>query len=112
MFCYSNNTFLKRGFYACRTKKKKIEASRTKKNAKNVRQRKKKKSFRVAFQVVLVVKNLSASAGDARNAGSIPGSGRSTGEGNGNPLQYSCLGNPMDRGIWWDTIHGVAKSQT
>ena len=53
------------------------------------RQIKKKKSFRVAFQVVLVVKNLSASAGDARNAGSIPGSGRSTGGGQGNPLQYS-----------------------
>ena len=41
--------------------------------------------------------------------GSIPGSGRSTGEGNGNPLQYSCLGNPMDRGVWWAIVHGVIK---
>jgi len=40
-----------------------------------------------------------------RDAGSIPGSGRSPGEGNGNPLQYSCLGNPMDRGAWWATVH-------
>ena len=48
-------------------------------------------------QVVLVVKNSSASAGDLRNVGSIPGSGRSPGEGNGNPLQYSCLRNPVDR---------------
>ena len=44
--------------------------------------------------------------------GSIPGLGRSPGEGNGNPLQYSCLGNPMDRGTWWATVHGVSKSQT
>ena len=44
--------------------------------------------------------------------GSIPGLGRSPGEGNGNPLQSSCLGNPMDRGTWWATVHGVAKSQT
>ena len=43
---------------------------------------------------------------------SIPGSGRSPGEGNGNPLQYSCLENPMDRGAWWATVHGVAKSRT
>ena len=42
----------------------------------------------------------------------IPGSGRSPGEGNGNPLQYSCLGNPMDRAAWWATVHGVTKSQT
>ena len=53
-----------------------------------------------------VVKNLPASAGDA---GSIPGSGRPPGEGNGNPLQYSCLGNVMDRGAWWATVHGVTK---
>ena len=53
-----------------------------------------------------VVKNPPASAGDA---GSIPGSGRSPGEGNGNPLHYSCLGNHMDRGAWWSTVHGVAK---
>ena len=55
---------------------------------------------------VLVVKNLPANAGDT---GSIPGLGRSSGEGNGNPLQYSCLGNPMDRGAWRATAHGVAK---
>ena len=51
-------------------------------------------------QVALVVKNLSANAGDAKDSGSIPGSGRSPGEGHGNPLQYSCLENPMDRGAW------------
>ena len=56
-----------------------------------------------------MVKNLSANAGDA---GLIPGSERSPGEGNGNLLQYSCLENPMDRGAWWDTIHGVIKSWT
>ena len=55
-----------------------------------------------------VVKNLPASAGDA---GLIPGLGRSLGGGNGNLHQYSCLGNPMDRGTWPATIHGVAKSQ-
>ena len=44
--------------------------------------------------------------------GSIPGSGRYPGEGNGYPLQYSCLGNPMDRGAWWATVHGVTKSWT
>ena len=53
-----------------------------------------------------------ASACNAGDLGSIPGSGRSPGEGNGNPLQYSCLGNPMDRGAWWTTVHGVAKSRT
>ena len=56
-----------------------------------------------------VVKNLPTNAGDA---GLIPGSVRSPGEGNGNPLQYSCLGNPMDRGVWWATVCGVTKSQT
>ena len=59
-----------------------------------------------------VVKNPTANAGDARDSGSIPGSGRSSGEGNGNPLQFSCLENPMDRGAWWATVHGVAKSWT
>ena len=59
-----------------------------------------------------VVKNPVASAGDARDAGSIPGLGRSPGEGNGNPLQYSCLENPKDRGAWWATVHRVAKNQT
>ena len=55
------------------------------------------------------VKDSACNAGDL---GSIPGLGRSPGEGNGNPLQYSCLENPMDRGAWWATVHGVAKSQT
>ena len=54
-----------------------------------------------------MVKNLPANAGDM---GSVPGSGRSSGEGNDNPLQYSCQGNPTDRGAWWATVHGVAKS--
>ena len=49
---------------------------------------------------------------EAGNSGSIPGSGRSPGEGNGNPLQYSCLGNSMDRRSWWTTVHGVTKSWT
>ena len=58
-----------------------------------------------------MVKNLSADAGNTRDVGSIPGLGRSPGEGNGNPLQYSCLENHMDRGAWWATVHGVTKSQ-
>ena len=49
---------------------------------------------------------------NAGNPGSIPGSGNSPGEGNGYPLQYSCLENSMDRGAWWATVHGVTKSQT
>ena len=53
-----------------------------------------------------VVRNLPAKTGAT---GSIPGSGRSPGEGNSNSLQYSCLGNPMDREVWWATVHGVAK---
>ena len=53
-----------------------------------------------------------ASAYNAGDLGSIPGSGRSSGEGNGNPIQYSCLENPMDRGTWWAAVHGVAKSCT
>ena len=57
-------------------------------------------------------KNPPANAGDLREMGSIPGLGRSHGEGNGNPLQYSCLKNSMDRGLWQATVHGVAKSQT
>ena len=61
-------------------------------------------------QVALAVKSLPASAGDVRDAGSVPGSGRSPGEGNGNPLQYSCLENPMDRGSWLAIVHGVTKS--
>ena len=59
-----------------------------------------------------MVKNLPANAGDARDAGSIPGSGRFPGEGNDNPLQFSCLENSMDRGACQATVHGVAKSQT
>ena len=59
---------------------------------------------------MLVVKNLPANAGDIRDVGLIPGSGRSPGGGNGNPLQYSGLGNPMDRGAWWATVNGVTKS--
>ena len=52
------------------------------------------------------------SAFNVGDLGSIPGLGRSPGEGNGNPLQYSCLENPMDRGAWWATVHGVTKSRT
>jgi len=52
------------------------------------------------------------SAHDAGDPGSMPGLGRSPGEGNGNPLQYSCLENSMDGGAWWATVHGVTKSQT
>ena len=65
-----------------------------------------------ASQVVLVVKNSFANAGDIRDSGSIPGWGRSLGGGHGNPLQYSCLENAMDRGAWWATVHRVAKSWT
>ena len=59
-----------------------------------------------------MVKNPPANSGDIRNMGSIPGSGRSPGEGNGNPLQYSCLENPMDGRAWRATVHRVAKSRT
>ena len=59
-----------------------------------------------------MIKNLSANAGDTRDTGSILGSGRSPGVGNGNPLQYSCLENPIDRGAWWVIDHQVAKSWT
>ena len=59
-----------------------------------------------------MVKNPPASAGDASDVGSIPGLRKSPGEGNGNPLQYSYLGNPVDRGAWQATVHGVAKSWT
>ena len=65
-----------------------------------------------ASQVVLVVKNTPSSAGNVRDLGLIPGLGRSPGEGNGNPLQYSCLENPMDRGARKATVHGVTKSRT
>ena len=61
--------------------------------------------------MALVVKNLPVNAGDLRDVGSIPGWGRFPGEGNSNPLQYSCLENPMDRGARQATVHGVAKSR-
>ena len=63
-------------------------------------------------QVALVVKNPSANSGDLRDVGLIPGLGRFLGEGNGNPLQCSCQGNPLDRGAWWATVHSVTKSWT
>ena len=65
-----------------------------------------------ASQVALVVKNLPANEGDTRDAGSIPGSGRSPGRGHGNTLQYSCLENAMDRGAWKPTVHGVTQRRT
>ena len=64
------------------------------------------------FQAALVIKNRPAKAGYVRDVGSIPGSGRSPGEGNGNPLQYSCLENPRDRGAWQGTVHRATKSHT
>ena len=63
-----------------------------------------------ASQVALTIKNMPANAGDIRDLGSIPGSGKSPGGGHSNPLQYSCLENPMDRGAWRATVHEVAKS--
>ena len=65
-----------------------------------------------ASQVAPLVKNLPAKAGDMRDEGSIPGSGRSPGGWHGNPLQYSCVENPMDRGAWWATVHRAAQDQT
>ena len=62
--------------------------------------------------MVLVIKNLLANAEDTKDVGLIPGSGRSPGGGHGNPLHSSCLENPMDRGAWWATVHGVTKSWT
>ena len=62
--------------------------------------------FTQGFQGGLVVKNPLAIVGDE---GSVPGLGRSPGEGNGNPLQYSCLESPMNRGAWWATVHGITK---
>ena len=70
-------------------------------------------NFSISFHIVLslgsMVKNLPANGGDK---GWIHGLGRFPGEGNGNPLQYSCLGNPMDRGAWETTVHGIAKNLT
>ena len=65
-----------------------------------------------ASQVVLLVKNPPANARDVGYSGLIPGSGRFPGRGHGNPHQYSCLENPMDRGAWQTRVHGVAKSKT
>ena len=62
--------------------------------------------------MALAVKNSPANAGDIRDVGSIPGTGRSPGGGHSNPPQYSCLENPMDRGAWQATVHKVAQSQT
>ena len=59
-----------------------------------------------------MLRNLPANAGDIRDLGSIPRLGRSPGQGHGNPLQHSCLENPMDRGAWWTMVHGVTKHQT
>ena len=59
-----------------------------------------------------MVKNLPTDVGDTRDGGLIPGLGRSSGRGRGNPLQHSCWENPMDRGGWWAAVHGVTKSQT
>ena len=69
-------------------------------------------SLKNASPVAQLVKNLPANAGDARDVGLIPRLGRSPGEANGNPLQYSCLKNSMDRGAWRATVHAVAKSMT
>ena len=67
--------------------------------------------FSNEYQVALVVKNPPANAGDRRDAGLIPGSGRSPGGGPGNPFQCSCPENPVDGGAWWATVHGVSMSQ-
>ena len=64
--------------------------------------------FELAFLVAQTVKNLPANAGDIHS--SVPGLGRSPGKANGNPLQYSCLENSMDRGAWWAIVHGLTES--
>ena len=70
-------------------------------------------SFQLKWiSLIIIKKNLPASAGDERDESSMPRLGRSPGEGAGNLLQYSCLENPMDGGEWWATVHGVARSQT
>ena len=68
--------------------------------------------FEIWGLVALAVKNPPVNTEDFRDTGSVPGSGRSPGGGHGNPLQYSCLENPMDRGAWWATVHGISKGQT
>ena len=65
-----------------------------------------------ASQLSLMVKNPPANAGDIRDVRSSPGLGRSPGGGHGNPLQYSCLENPLDRGDWWARVHSITKSPT
>ena len=62
--------------------------------------------------MALAVKNLPANAGGIRDMGTVPGSGRFPGEGHGNPLQYSCVENPLARGAWWATVHGGRKNWT
>ena len=64
------------------------------------------------FNLNSLVAQMIESSCNAGELGSIPGLGSSSGEGNGNPLQYSCLDNSMDKGAWWATVHGVTKSQT
>ena len=71
-----------------------------------------KVTVHVLYQVVLVVKNPPPNVRHPRDTGSTPGSGRSPGGGHGNPLQYSCWENPMDRGAWWAAVHGVSQSRT
>ena len=66
----------------------------------------------IVVVLLLLVENPPASAGDIRDTGLIPGSGRSPEDGNGNPLQYYCLENPVDREAWWVTVYRVAKSWT
>ena len=68
--------------------------------------------MRFPSAALVAVKNLPTNAGDIRDAGLIPESGRSPGGGNGNPLQYSCLENPMNRGAWWAMVHRVTESDT
>jgi len=67
--------------------------------------------YLLGFPGGTVVKNLPANAGDTGDESSIPGLGRSPGGGHGHPLQYSCLENPVDRGAWWATVHGISQSQ-
>ena len=69
-------------------------------------------TFAYVFPGATSGKESASNAGHIREVGLIPGLGRSPGEGHGNPLQYSCLGNPVDRGVWWATVHRVTKSQT
>ena len=66
----------------------------------------------MGFPVVLVGKSVPANKGNVRDAGLISGWGRFPGIGNGNPIQYSCLENSMNRGVWWAIVHRIAKSQT